>query len=418
MVAAPLLEDHIACTRRYFLGLGLAGAIALSRSRVLSAAAPADACQCAIDRLSYLTPDEKFGNVERGKPIPSTLTGEARRNAGLDPATWRLEVDADPASNSRLGRPLTKKNGAALDWAGLLRLGERHAVRYLKVMTCNNLSGPLGMGLWEGVPLRDVLWLAQPQGNIRRVFFHGFHNGDPKQVFQSSLSINRVLEDGPGELPVLVCYKLNGQWLSPKRGGPVRMLVPEAYGYKSVKWLERVWLTNSHQANDTYALENNDVDSPLKTIARFVEAPPKARAGEPIAITGLAQVGAGGLSKTQYWLCLSSDPAPADDPTLLRGDWRDASLLPPPAKWGVNLPEGKLPPIPLQFDPATGKPLEWPLRYTIAHWAALLPAQKPGRYTLRCRAIDAKGNAQPMPRPLPQSGKNAIQAVALTVTPA
>jgi DMSO/TMAO reductase YedYZ molybdopterin-dependent catalytic subunit len=51
--------------------------------------------------------------------------------------------------------------------------------------------------------------------------------------------------------------KLNGQWLSVKRGGPVRMLVPDAYGFKSVKWLKTVMLTNDHRANDTYADANN-----------------------------------------------------------------------------------------------------------------------------------------------------------------
>ena len=61
-----------------------------------------------------------------------------------------------------------------------------------------------------------------------------------------------MLEDPPGELPVLLCYKLNGEYLTGKRGGPVRMLVPEAYGFKSVKWLQRVVLTNDYGANDTY----------------------------------------------------------------------------------------------------------------------------------------------------------------------
>jgi len=39
----------------------------------------------------------------------------------------------------------------------------------------------------------------------------------------------------------------------------------------------------------------------------------------------------------------------------------------------------------------------------------------PGRYELRCRSIDANGAAQPMPRPLPKSGHNAIQRAAIVV---
>ena len=76
------------------------------------------------------------------------------------------------------------------------------------------------------------------------MFYHGYHNDDPKQLFRSSLPVGRVLEDHDGLPPVILCYKLNGEWLDAERGGPVRVVVPEAYGFKSVKWLTRVVLTN------------------------------------------------------------------------------------------------------------------------------------------------------------------------------
>ena len=123
-----------------------------------------------------------------------------------------------------------------------MKLAEKHAVRFMGVMSCTNGRFPCGMGLWEGVPLREVIWLARPAANVRRVFYYGFHNDDPKQRFQSSLPIGRVLEDPPGEHPVILCYKLNNRWLSIKRGAPVRMVVPDAYGNKSVKWLQRIVL--------------------------------------------------------------------------------------------------------------------------------------------------------------------------------
>jgi hypothetical protein len=50
-----------------------------------------------------------------------------------------------------------------------------------------------------------------------------------------------------------------------------------------------------------------------------------------------------------------------------------------------------------------------------AHWAALLPALAAGEYTLRCRTIDAKGQAQPMPRPFRKSGRAEIESVKLIV---
>ena len=153
-------------------------------------------------------------------------------------------------------------------------------------MTCNNLHDPLGLGLWEGVPLRDVIWQAKPDRNIRRLFYRGYHNDNPKQIFQSSLPIGRVLEDPPGELPVILCYKMNGKPLTGERGGPVRMIVPDAYGFKSVKWIQQIFLTNLHGANDTYAEKNNDVDSQMKSFARFITKPKIARVGKSIPLTG------------------------------------------------------------------------------------------------------------------------------------
>ena len=171
-------------------------------------------------------------------------------------------------------------------------------------MTCLNVDQVFGMGLWEGVPLRELIWLTQPVANLRRVWYHGYHHdpAKPGPGFQSSLSINRVLEDPPGEQPVILAYKMNGDWLAPKRGGPVRLVVPDGYGFKSIKWLQRVLLTNSPEPNDTYAGQNNDVDSSMKTFARFLNVPAKLTVGQPAALTGVAQVGMSGLSKVQYCL--------------------------------------------------------------------------------------------------------------------
>ena len=280
--------DANALSRRTILGLGAAGAACLAAGRLAAAPVSAEpAMQEAIAKLRYLTPPDEFRGFGREKPKIDTLSPEALCAAGLERETWQLEVAADPASNAQVEHPLTREAGTAIDWAGLMQLAEKHAVRYLKILTCTNMAEPFGMGLWEGVPLREVVWLAKPKGNIRRLTYWGYHNDVAEQRFVASLSINRVLEDAPGELPVILAYKLNDQWLTLKLGGPVRLIVPEAYGNKTVKWLQRVELTNSYQANDTYALWNNDVETPMKTAARFVDPPKMAKAGAAIPLVGL-----------------------------------------------------------------------------------------------------------------------------------
>ncbi len=413
-----LAKEHSNVTRRYFLQLGTAGVTALSISKLWAGEHEGQIDPLlaeAISKLEYLTQDKDFHNFGRGKPPPHKLPPEKLREVGLSRDTWELEVVADPESNAEVERPLSRASGTAMNWAGLMKLAETKAVRFMNVISCTNGRHPCGMGLWEGVPLRDVIWLARPARNIRRVFYYGYHNNDPEQRFQSSLPIGRVLEDPPGKHPVMLCYKLNGQWLTPTRGAPVRMMVPGEYGNKCVKWLQRIILTNNFQANDTYAGWNNDTVSYLKTCARFIHTPKQIKAGQFVPITGVAEVGISGLSKVQYWICSQNEPVPKDDPYFTKAEWKNAAILPPPKNWGGGLPDGKLPSIPRQFDTDSGKPQQWPIPNTIVHWACLINVERPGQYDLRCRTIDANGIAQPMPRPFPKSGNNTIRRVKITV---
>jgi DMSO/TMAO reductase YedYZ molybdopterin-dependent catalytic subunit len=404
--------DHHDITRRLFLG---GAALAAGHSRTRSAEPLPPELAAAIDTIEpYFTSPDKFQDVSRGNPIPHRLPEAKLREVGLTRDSWSLEVIADPENPATLGKPLSKKHNTALNFKALLALGEKHAVRFAKVMTCLNIGCPLGMGIWEGVPLRDILWLTQPKQNLRRVFYHGYHNDDPKQLFRSSLPVGRVLEDYDDLPPVLVCYKLNGQWLSPERGGPVRIVVPEHYGFKSVKWLQQIALSNLASANDTYINGNNDVDSPLKTFAATLAIPKQIKANASIPITGYAQVGVSGLLKVQVWVSPADKPWPADDPYFAKAPWMDAHLLPPPKRWGGDFPGGVFPSKVSGFD-ESGKPKTWPMKLAKAHWAALLSGLPVGEYRLRCRTIDARAIAQPMPRPFKKSGRADIEEVRLTV---
>ena len=233
--------EHRLVTRRYFLQLaggeprcGLPDCLR-PRGRLRE-----DALAEAIAKLEYLTLPEDFGTVERGNPLPYTHPGgEAARGrhdardleAGSDlrsRSARQIEAPALQGSRHRLdlGRPDEARRKARRAVPQGHDLQQRQQLRWAWV--CG-----------KACRCANVVWLAKPVENVRRVFYYGYHNDDPKQLFQSSLPIGRVLEDPPGEHPVILCYKLNGELLSGKRGGPVRMLVPEAYGFKSVKWLQR-----------------------------------------------------------------------------------------------------------------------------------------------------------------------------------
>lgn len=368
------------------------------------------------EQRTFLTTPSQFRDVSRGNPRPHTLKGDDLVRARLTPETWRLEILADPGTS--IETPLTLEKRNAVDFATIERLGKEHNRKFLKAMQCLNIPQPLGQGLWEGVPLREVIKLVGRINNVRRIYYWGFHNNDDKQIFQSSVSYTQAMDMAPGDLGPLVAYRLNGHPIPLERGGPVRMVIPWAYGFKSIKWLQRIVLTNEYRAMDTYALQNNDPDSYLKTAAYIDGNDVQAQAGRAITMTGTAMVGLPGLRRVEYWLRPDNGThgrLADNDPAWGNARWEPCTLLPAPRDWGGALPQGVLPRDVWGFDPKTGQPREWPMRYSWALWTATIPKLAAGSYEFRVRTVDTHGHAQPEPRPYPKSGRNEIQVKLITV---
>ncbi len=366
----------------------------------------------------FLTAPDDFYTVARGEPVPHTLMGEALAAARMTPETWRLEITADPfvepphvQEPATVEKSLTIADGTALELPALIELGAERGVKFVKALQCLNIPTPLGQGLWEGVPLRDVLALCGRMNSVRRIYFRGFHNNDPAQIFQGSLSYTQVMETPPGEFPVFVAYRLNGEPIPPVRGGPVRMIVPWTHGFKNIKWLQQIFVTNDYRPNDTYALQNNDPESGLKTAAYIDEIPGTIEAGPPIVVTGQVISGLSGVDRVEYWLRSvgeGSQPLNDDDPELLNAPWERCELFPQPA-WSAVLPSDTSTSDLLGFDATTGEPRSWPTRFGMASWMATLSGLQPGKYEFRARSVDLNGYAQPEPRPAQKSGRNGIQ---------
>src|SRR3989442_11235158 len=159
--AERFLCDHHELTRRCFIRLGVTGAAALGFGTLAAGVAPlAPELAKALESLEpYFTPPENFRDVSRGKPLPHSLPDAKKRDVGLARETWKLEVISDPDNPASVRSPLTRKDGTALDFAGLMKLAEKQTVRFPEVMTCLNIGCPLGTGIWEDVPLRELIAL-------------------------------------------------------------------------------------------------------------------------------------------------------------------------------------------------------------------------------------------------------------------
>jgi DMSO/TMAO reductase YedYZ molybdopterin-dependent catalytic subunit len=369
---------------------------------------------------NFLTPADSFYEITRGKPYQ--LSNEGRQQAGLTPDTWRLEILPDePPWQPTLQKVCRKADQTAITFKDLEELFAARPIRCLKTMQCLLDSPPSGLcsnGFWEGVALRDVLARMGRLTNVRRLFYTGYYE-DPKNRFASSLSLSEVLETPPGHIPVFLAMRLNGRPLPIERGGPVRMLVPEAYGFKSIKWLNSIVLTNDYRANDSYAEHNNDPQSPMKTLARLdVHAQQEYRQGDVITMRGYAVVGASGLRSVEYWLREdhgTHGELPPDDPAWASASWKPAQRHRPPANWAEGLPDGKFPENVLFVDAQTQEPSVWPLPNSWVPWTVRLEGLAPGAYEFRVRAVDLNGFAQPEPRPNNQSGIADVPCATLMV---
>ncbi len=79
---------------------------------------------------------------------------------------------------------------------------------------------------WSGVPFRDLAARARPRTSARFVVM------ECEQGFTTSLPLDVLLEPD-----VLLAHTYDGRPLPAEHGGPVRMLVPRRYFYKSAKWV-------------------------------------------------------------------------------------------------------------------------------------------------------------------------------------
>ncbi len=80
---------------------------------------------------------------------------------------------------------------------------------------------------WRGVPFKRLVERARPRGDARFVVQHA------RNAYTTNLPLDAMLDDD-----VLVAYEFDGRPLEPVHGGPVRMLVPKRYFWKSAKWID------------------------------------------------------------------------------------------------------------------------------------------------------------------------------------
>jgi DMSO/TMAO reductase YedYZ molybdopterin-dependent catalytic subunit len=134
----------------------------------------------------------------------------------FDRSTWRLRVDG------LVGRPLE------LSYDELLALPKAE-----QVSTFHCVTGWIVDDVhWGGVRFRDLLAKADPLPAA-----HAAHFVSAEVPYDDYLTLDDL------KLPdVMLAYEMDGRPLLQEHGAPVRVVIPDMYGYKNVKWVDRISL--------------------------------------------------------------------------------------------------------------------------------------------------------------------------------
>lgn len=82
---------------------------------------------------------------------------------------------------------------------------------------------------WEGLATRELLAACQPREDARFVVLHSY----------DGYTTNLALDDFAAE-DAMLAHSWSGEPLSDEHGGPVRLVVPHLYFWKSAKWLQAI----------------------------------------------------------------------------------------------------------------------------------------------------------------------------------
>jgi DMSO/TMAO reductase YedYZ molybdopterin-dependent catalytic subunit len=134
----------------------------------------------------------------------------------FDRATWRLRLDG------LVQRPME------LTYDQLLALPKAE-----QVSTFHCVTGWIVDDVrWGGVRFRDLLAHAEPLPTA-----HAAHFVSAEVPYHDYLTL------GDLALPdVMLAYEMDGQPLLQEHGAPVRVVIPDMYGYKNVKWVNQITL--------------------------------------------------------------------------------------------------------------------------------------------------------------------------------
>jgi DMSO/TMAO reductase YedYZ molybdopterin-dependent catalytic subunit len=132
----------------------------------------------------------------------------------FDPASWRLKI------------------GGLVEQPVSLSYDELRALPHVEqVSTFHCVTGwTVNNVHWGGVRIGDVLDRARPKASGHALRF----------VSMEVPYVDYLTMPQAALRDVMLAYEMDGKPLPQEHGAPVRLIIPEMYGYKNVKWLQGI----------------------------------------------------------------------------------------------------------------------------------------------------------------------------------
>jgi DMSO/TMAO reductase YedYZ molybdopterin-dependent catalytic subunit len=140
----------------------------------------------------------------------------------FDPASYRLQV------TGAVEHPLS------LSWDEVLALPQARQTSDFHCVTGWTVGGVH----WQGVRLQDLWDRAKPTSQAKYANFVSL-----EQPYVDSLSMRQTTMPN-----VMLAHAMDSKPLTQAHGAPMRLVIPEMYGYKGVKWLTRIDLVPKLEA--------------------------------------------------------------------------------------------------------------------------------------------------------------------------
>jgi len=151
----------------------------------------------------------------------------------FDPATWRLKIGGMVAHPQELS------------YDELRALPQVSQVSVFHCVTGWTVNGVH----WGGVRFKDLLTAAKPLPGA-----HALQFVSAEKPYVDYLTLEQAMLSD-----VLLAWEMDGKPLLQEHGAPVRVVIPDMYGYKNVKWVAEVNLVPSPGVGywEQYGYDNN-----------------------------------------------------------------------------------------------------------------------------------------------------------------